>query len=74
MNNKAKGNMPYLKRTKNLNGETKQLSLCYDTEINIATYQDFVNALIGLWVKNIITDGEYYKIKSRLNEYYMKGL
>lgn len=34
-------------------------------------YTECSDALLKLWIDNILTDGEYYKIMDRLNTKYM---
>lgn len=38
------------------------------------TYKDCSNALLMLWIYDIITDGEYYRIMDRLNKAHLKGV
>lgn len=37
---------------------------------NEITYQDCANALLKMWMDEILTDGEYYRIVRKLNEHY----
>ena len=37
---------------------------------NEITYQDCANALLKMWMDEVLTDGEYYRIIRKLNEYY----
>lgn len=37
-------------------------------------YTDCANAMLELWMENILTDGEYNKIMDKLNEAHKKGV
>lgn len=37
-------------------------------EDNTITYQDCANALLLMWMENILTDGEYDRIMDKLNK------
>ena len=34
-------------------------------------YSELSTGLLKLWIENLLTDGEYYKIIDRLNERYL---
>lgn len=42
-----------------------------NTEIK---YSDCADALLKLWIENIITDGEYNRIMDKLNKAYKDGV
>ena len=42
-----------------------------NTEIK---YSDCADALLKLWIEDIITDGEYNRIMDRLNKAYKDGV
>ena len=35
-------------------------------------YNDCANAMLSMWMDNIVTDGEYNRIMDRLNKHYGK--
>lgn len=35
-------------------------------------YDDCANALLKMWIDNVLTDGEYYRIADKLNEKWGK--
>ena len=37
-------------------------------------YQDCADAMLKMWMENILTDGEYGKIMEKLNKAYMDGI
>lgn len=37
-------------------------------------YIECSNVLLYLWIENLLTDGEYYKLIDRLNEKYKKEM
>ena len=37
-------------------------------------YSDCADALLKLWMENIITDGEYNRIMDRLNKAHKEGI
>lgn len=39
------------------------------SDIKPISYTDCANALLMMWMDNILTDGEYYKIMDKLNTY-----
>ena len=36
-------------------------------------YQDCANAMLKMWMENVLTDGEYSKIMDKLNNAYKQG-
>ena len=36
-------------------------------------YNDCANAMLSMWMDNIVTDGEYNRIMDRLNKHYGKA-
>ena len=36
-------------------------------------YQDCANAMLKMWMENILTDGEYNRIMDRLNKAHTDG-
>lgn len=43
------------------------IGVVYDLPIKPISYQDCANALLMMWMDNVLTDGEYYKIMDKLN-------
>jgi len=42
------------------------------TEVKPIDYQDCANAMLKMWMDNIITDGEYNRIMDKLNAHWRK--
>lgn len=42
------------------------------TEIKPISYTDCANAMLKMWMDNVVTDGEYNRIMDKLNEYEMR--
>lgn len=36
-------------------------------------YMDCANAMLKMWMLNVVTDGEYYRIMDRLNKAHENG-
>lgn len=35
-------------------------------------YQECANAMLKMWINNVVTDGEYSRIMDKLNSYWIK--
>ena len=42
------------------------------TEVKPIDYQDCANAMLKMWMDNIVTDGEYNRIMDKLNAHWRK--
>jgi len=43
-----------------------------EEEVKPITYQDCANALLMMWMDEVLTDGEYYRIADKLNAHELK--
>lgn len=43
-----------------------------EEEVKPITYQDCCNALLMMWMDEVLTDGEYYRIADKLNAHELK--
>ena len=41
-----------------------------DSETREINYTDCANAMLKMWIDNVLTDGEYYRIMDKLNAYW----
>ena len=41
-------------------------------EVKPIDYRDCANAMLKMWIDNVVTDGEYYRIMDKLNAYWRK--
>ena len=39
----------------------------------VITYKDCSDAMLKMWIENVLTDGEYNRIMDKLNEWYIKS-
>ena len=44
-----------------------------EQDIKPIDYQDCANAMMKMWIDNVITDGEYYRIMDKLNKKWEKS-
>jgi len=42
-----------------------------EPEVEPISYQDCANAMMKMWIDNVITDGEYNRIMDKLNAHWM---
>lgn len=42
-------------------------------EIKPIGYQECANAMLKMWIDNVVTDGEYSRIMDKLNSYWRKN-
>lgn len=38
----------------------------------VITYKDCSDAMLKMWIENVLTDGEYSRIMDKLNNWYIK--
>lgn len=73
-------NQSILEETERLIRRTNDLSMTYindyyksnKPEPHEIGYDDCSNALLKMWMDNVLTDGEYYRIADKLNEKWGK--
>lgn len=53
--------------------ERSRQRLFQDNEHEIG-YRECANALLKMWIDNVVTDGEYYRIIDKLNKCWGKDL
>ena len=41
-------------------------------DVKPISYQDCSNALLKMWIENVITDSEYYRIQGKLDKWYTR--
>ena len=41
-------------------------------EVKLIDYRDCANAMLKMWMDNVVTDGEYSRIMDKLNAYWRK--
>ena len=42
-------------------------------ETKLIGYQECANAMLKMWIDNVVTDGEYSRIMDKLNSYWRKN-
>ena len=45
-----------------------------ETEVKPIDYEQCANAMLMMWIDNILTDGEYNRIMDKLNKAHKDGL
>lgn len=48
----------------------KDMRVIAQSEIKPIDYQDCANAMLRMWMDNVITDGEYNRIMDKLNKFW----
>lgn len=51
----------------------KKCSSSVQPEVKPISYVDCANAMLKMWIDNVVTDAEYNRIMDRLNSQYLKG-
>lgn len=41
-------------------------------DVKPISYQDCSDALLKMWIENVLTDGEYYRIIEKLNKWQLR--
>ena len=50
--------------------EVKFVKVSVQPEINPIEYRDCANAMLKMWMDNVVTDGEYNRIMDKLNAHW----